>query len=212
MQEPQTHYGSTLRLVETRKPALAEPGYRRSYEVRMDPGGAVLAQCDLYEKSLQRRLPITDADGLGWEMRPNRRIMPTRWHISAPDGAVYTVRLPGFLRMLNPLGRVYLYLDDAQNRRCYTMTDLDSSLGDRLMRSPVSTWSFTEQGRVLARLAWLPRAEEEARKKKGLFARFRGWLRKSDRALRSTGAEPLFPAPVFLGLVLVYEEVSNAPA
>ena len=202
---------SRLRLLEERRKELAGRDYKRSYEARDDADGRVLARCDLYNKSLFSKLPITDHGGNQWEMRPNRRILTTRWILKAPDGAdVFEIRLPGLLLMLNPFARTYLHLKDTRAGREYRFIDLESNFGDRFFRSPPGAWSITERGTVVATVTRLGR-ETEAPVKKGFFARLKRFFTGSDWGLLTPGTEPLLDAPVFIGLMLVYEEVSNAP-
>lgn len=202
-----------LRLIETKKKELVDKDYKRSYEARNDATGQLLAQCDSYEKSVSSICEIIDHHGNQWEMQPNRKVMPTRWLFKAPDGVkVFEIRLPNFLwMMINPLARTYLHLKDIRAQRSYRFIDLESSFGDRIFRSPVMAWSIMEKGRVVAKITRLTR-EEEAPATKGFFAKLKQFFKGSDWALLTPGSEPLFDAPIFIGLMLIYEEVSNTPA
>lgn len=202
---------SRVRLVEIGKKDVDAKDYLRSYEARDDVAGTVLGRCDLYKQSLFTKLIITDHQDNPWQLRPNRRILTTRWFFKAPDGAdVFEVRLPGLLLMLNPFTRTYLHLKDTRAGRSYRLIDLGSNLGDRFFRSPVREWSITERGRVVAKITRLSRGMEQP-VKKSFFAGLKRFFTGSDRGLLTPGTEPLFAAPVFIGLMLIYDEVSNAP-
>jgi len=120
-----------LRLLESKKPELAGKDYRRSYAARDESSGQILAQCDVYRNSVFSGLRITDQQGQLWEMRPNRKIIPTRWYFEAPGGnRVFEIRLPNILCMLNPLARTFLHLKDMPAQRSYKFIDLEGGIVD----------------------------------------------------------------------------------
>ena len=63
------------------------PGkYRASFEIVDERTAQSLASCDLGGRAVFSRLEITDPEGRAWKMTPNRRVMPSRWAVTDPDG------------------------------------------------------------------------------------------------------------------------------
>ena len=62
--------------------------YRGTYELSDEATGQVAACCDLVGRAMFAGLEIYDADAKLWQLRANRRIMPTRWALHDPSETV----------------------------------------------------------------------------------------------------------------------------
>ncbi len=208
-------FGSILRLVEDKKQELVGDKYRKSCFVKDNATDDVLVECDLYQKAIYSEILLTDNKHQTWKIKPNRKIMPTRWHVYSPfDEKTFEVRLPNFFIMMNPFSRTYLRLSDIQSGRKLKFVDLESGFFDRIFGGTNLIWSITDNNKVIAEIRYLAREEDEEEqkpKKKGFFARLKGWFRRADWSLQSYAAEPVISAPAFLALALVYNEVSSGP-
>lgn len=58
--------------------------YRGTYELNDEATGQVAACCDLIGRAMFSGIEVYDADAKLWQLRANRRIMPTRWVLHDP--------------------------------------------------------------------------------------------------------------------------------
>jgi hypothetical protein len=112
-------------------------------------------------------------------------------------------------KLTNPLYRVALGLLDGERKEVYRLVDPRTSLPDRLLGAGPSEWVVFQGERPVAKVAPLPRRKQPAA---GLFGALRSWLAGSDPGVVSFGPEHLFPAPVALGLLMIFNEVVDVPA
>lgn len=209
------NFGSILRLVEDKKFKQVKGRYKKSCQVKDEATGKVLVECDVYERAIYSKLEMSDDTKQTWTIRPNRKIMPMRWFVYSSGGTkISEIRLPGFFRMMNPLSRKFLRITDLQANKKLKFIDLKSGIFDRLFGSPPLDWSITESNKVIAKVNYLVKKEDEEQEipqKKGFFSKLRNWFKDSDWALQSYGPEPVMNSQTFLALALVYREVTSGP-
>lgn len=207
------NFGSILRLVEGRISKDAEGKYKRGCLVKDDSTGEVLIESDVYERDIYSELKITDNKKQIWKIKPNRKIMPLRWHVYSPDNKKASeIRLPGFLRMMNPFSRRRLRITDFPTNRRLLFIDLESGFLDFIFHGSPLFWSITENKKVIAKISYLAKKDEEfeeqeTSKKKGFFSRMKKWFKGSDWSLQSYGPEPVINAQTFLALSLIHKTV-----
>lgn len=216
--EEKENFGSVLRLIEGSSVKHVDGRYRRTFHVKDDNTGELLVECDAQDKAIYSGLVLTDSRKQTWKIKPNRRIMPLRWHVYSPaNKRTSEIRLPGFLTMLYPFSRTCLKITDLQSGRKLTLIDFESGFFDFIFGSLPSVWSITEDKKILARIRYLAKEDDEEEKqekpkKKGLFSRLKKWLKGSDWALQTFETEPVMNAQTFLALYLVYNAHRNRSA
>jgi len=182
--------------------------YRGTYELNDEATGQAAACCDLIGQAMFAGLEIYDADAKLWQLRANRRIMPTRWALHDPSGKVvlqFDQKVLG--KLTNPLYRVALALLDAESRERYRLVDPRTSIPDRIMSIHVGDWPLLEGERPVAKMTALAREPQKPRK--GLLGKLKNWLQVSDRGFVSAGDAHLLPAPAVLALMLLFDEVTD---
>ena len=203
------NFGSILRLVEDNKLKQVDGRYKRGLQVKNNNTGEVLIECDVYDRAIYSELKLTDNKKQTWKIKPNRKIMPLRWHVYSPDNKkISEIRLPGILRMMNPFARTRFRITDLQKNRQLLFIDLESGFFDRIFGGATLNWSITENKKVVAKASYLAKEDEEENqekpKKKGFFSKLKKWFKGSDWSLQSYGPEPVINAQTFLALYLVY--------
>ena len=192
-----------------RKGALPRK-YKGTMQVRDHLTEDVLASCDVIGDPVFAAQTVKDAKGQAWQMKANRRLMPSRWLVSNPDGQVVMQFDQKISRKLvNPLTRVMLALLDADGRERYRFVDPESNLIDKVMGGSPLEWAIVEGPTEVAKLVNIPR---EKVKPKGI----RGWVQRllagSDRCLVSQGPSHLLPAPAALSLIILFDALSTNTA
>ena len=211
--EEKENFGSVLRLIWGSSKKYPDGEYKRPYHVVDTATGEVLIKSDVYEKAFYSELKITDNKKQIWKIKPNRKIMPLRWHVYSPDNKKASeIRLPGFLRMMNPFSRRRLRITDFPTNRRLLFIDLESGFLDFIFHGSPLFWSITENKKVIAKISYLAKKDEEFKeqetsKKKGFFSRMKKWFKGSDWSLQSYGPEPVINAQTFLALSLIHKTV-----
>lgn len=153
-------------------------------------------------------LDILDGESRVWRLRPNRKLMPSRWIVTDPDGSValqFDQRIAG--KLANPLYRCALAALDAQDRELWRVIDPRSSVLDRALGTGPNDWAIVREEQVLGRLARLPRERSPGRGwSKVLRAVFAG----SDPGIVSVGTDHLLAPPVGLALLVLVEVLTDA--
>jgi hypothetical protein len=182
--------------------------YRGTYELNDEATGQVAACCDLIGRAMFAGLEVYDADAKLWQLRANRRIMPTRWVLNDPSDKVvlqFDQKVLG--KLINPLYRVVFTLLDAEDRERYRMVDPRASIPDRIMSIHIGDWPLLEGERPVAKMTAL--ARESQKPSKGLLGKLKNLVQHSDRGFVSVGDAHLLPAPAVLALLLLFDEVTD---
>lgn len=182
-------------------------GYLHTLEISDERSGQVLASCDVTGRPAQSSLTITDAEDRAWAMRPNRKIMPSRWIITDPEEAVAMQLDQKTLKKLaNPLYQTALSLLDGAGEELYRLVDARTSIPDRIMAPGLGDWVILQGDRPVATLVGLPPREWPS---PGLLGKLRSWLSTADPGIASIGPEHVFPAPVALGMHMIFKELTD---
>jgi hypothetical protein len=141
-------------------------------------------------------------------MKPNRKIMPSRWIVTDP-GERIAIQFDRKLleKMVKPLHRTSLALLDGEDRELFRVVDTRTSLTDRVLGVDLDDWAVMAGDTRVAGLVQLPRPKEPAT---GLFGKLKNWLVGSDQGLMSTGARHVLPAPVALGMLLILDSFAKS--
>jgi hypothetical protein len=182
-------------------------GYTSTLEIIDDNSRQVMAVCDLTGKAAFTALTITDHRQKTWQMRPNRKIMPSRWLVTDSGQNIvmqFDQKILG--KMVNPLYRTVLSLNDGEGKEVYRLIDPRSSIPDRIMGGGPDDWAIISGEKTVARLVRLPRRTEPA---KGIFGRLKNMLSGSDRGIISAGSDHALPAVVALGMLMLVNELTD---
>jgi len=181
--------------------------YRGSYEVTDEPTGQIMASGDLIGQAVFATHAFLDHKQQTWQMKPNRKIMPSRWIVTDPEEKVvlqFDQKILG--KMVNPLYKVVLAILDSEGREVYRLVDPRTNIPDRIMTANIGEWTIVEGDRPVAKLAWLPRQGEPP---KGMFKRLKTFFTPSDRAVISAGRRHVLPAPAALGMLLLFDALTD---
>lgn len=181
--------------------------YKYTLEMTEERSQQVMAVCDLIGQATFSTLTITDGDHLAWQMRPNRKIMPSRWMVTDPEGRVamqFDQKILG--KLANPLHKVALALLDDEGREVHRLVDPRTGIPDRVFGIGPGEWAIMTGERAVAKLVRLPKRKEP---QKGLLGKMRGYLEGSDQGIVSAGADHVLAAPVALGMLMIFNELTD---
>jgi antitoxin (DNA-binding transcriptional repressor) of toxin-antitoxin stability system len=181
--------------------------YRNSFEVIDESTQQVMASCDLIGQAVFATTSFADQDQQVWQMKPNRRIMPSRWIVTDPGGNAavqFDQKILG--KIVNPLYKVVLAILDAEGREIFRLVDPRTNIPDRIMAVNVGEWTIVDGDRPVAKLTSLPREQEAP---KGMFKKLKKIFVAYDRAIVSTGGRHFLPAPAALGMLLIFDELTD---
>jgi hypothetical protein len=184
--------------------------YQCTYEIIDEPTQQVLAICDLIGKAVFSTLTIFDRNDLSWQIKPNRRIMPSRWVVTDPKQHVamqFDQKILG--KMANPIYKVVLAMLDENEEEIYRLVDPRSNIPDRIFGVNPGEWTIMHSDKPVAKLGWLKKQKDQPT---GLFGRLRNLLTTSDRAIISAGSDHILPAPVALGMFMLFKELTDRSA
>ena len=182
-------------------------GYQFTYEIIDDSTHQLMAVCDLTGKAAFSKLVILDHQQKAWQMRPNRKIMPSRWDITDPRQDIvmqFDQNLPG--KMINPLCRIILTLKDDEGKEVYRLIDPRTNIPDRIFGAGPDNWVIMSDDKPVAKLVRLARQPEPV---KGFFGKLKRLLSASDRGIISAGSSHVLPGPVALGMLLLLNELTE---
>lgn len=188
----------------------AVKGYRHSLEMLDEATQQVMATCDLIGRASFADLLLLDEQRQPWRMRPNRKVMPSRWIVTDPQQRIAMQFEQNILgKLSNPLHKVVFSLLDGEGKLVYRLLDPRSAIADRILGVGPDDWAISDGDRLVAKLVRLP---QPTRKARGLFATLRSLLTQADPAIASIGPQHLLPAPVALAMLLLFQELTDASA
>ena len=179
--------------------------YQYSLELTDDRTQQVMATCDLAGKATFSTLTIVDQQQQIWQVRPNRKIMPSRWVLTDPSQHI-TVQFDQKIlgKLVNPLSRVVLVmLDDGEKEIC-RLVDPRTSIPDRILGAEPDELAIMDGDQVLAKLGWLPKTEDQPT---SFWGKLKTFLTTSDRGIISTGGTHALAAPVALGMLMISDDL-----
>lgn len=181
--------------------------YQYTLEMTDDRTQQVMAVCDLVGRAAFSTLAIVDRDWQAWQMKPNRKVMPSRWVVTDPKEHIamqFDQKILG--KLANPLYRVALALLDAEGREVYRLVDPRTDIPDRIFGLGPGEWAIMAGEKPVAKLVGLPKQKEQPT---GLFGKLRGYLAGSDQGIISGGADHVLEAPVALGMLMIFNELTD---
>ena len=98
---------------------------------------------------------------------------------------------------------------DGEGKIVYRLLDPRSNIADRLFGVGPDDWVISDGDRLAAKLVRLPRPKPKA---SGLLGALRSLLTSADPAVVSSGPQHIFPAPVALAMLLLFQELTDASA
>lgn len=183
--------------------------YQCTFEVIDEGSQQVMAICDLIGKAVFSTLTIIDGDHQTWKMNPDRRIMPSRWIVTDPRRNIamqFDQKILG--KLMNPVYKAAFSLLDGSGREVYRLVDPRTSIPDRIFGARAGEWALMREDRPVAKLGRLPR-ETNKPEGKGLFEKIKQALVTSDHAVISAGRDHVLPAPVALGMFMLFKELED---
>ncbi|MEN8131606.1 MAG: hypothetical protein ABFS45_15720 [Pseudomonadota bacterium] len=201
-----------FRIRKSHKKGEKPKKYQCTYEIVDEGTQQVMAICDLIGTASFSTLTIIDNDRQSWIMSPNRRIMPSRWAVADPGQNVavqFDQKILG--KLINPIYKVAFALLDDRETEKYRLVDPRTSIPDRIFGVSPGEWVILDDDRPVAKLGKLPRQTDQP-EGKGLFGRLKKAVTGSDDAVVSAGSNHLLPAPVALGMFMLFKELTDTSA
>jgi hypothetical protein len=91
-------------------------------------------------------------------------------------------------------------------KEIYRLADTIASTPDHILGVGPNDWAITDGNKPVAKLGWLPRPTEPV---KGFSGMLKKKLAISDRGLLSPGGGHVLPTPVALGMLALFNELTN---
>ncbi len=197
---------ATLRIRATSREGGASADRGKAFEAVDEATGEVLATGRFDRRATLDPITILASDGTPWDVRPARRVMPTRWLVSAEGRGMLTFDGAFLPALVNPLHRTSLLVLDAADRELFRVRDERRGVLDRLFSSGPRSWSCVRDDVIVGELRALSRAP---RGDAGKLRRFLQTLAGFDFGVVSATDAPLLPAPAALGLALIHAELTT---
>jgi hypothetical protein len=181
--------------------------YKCTFEIIDDNSQQIMAACDLIGKAVFAALVIIDHQQKTWQMKPNRKIMPSRWFVTGPNQNIamqFNQKIMG--KVINPLYKTALILEDSEGKEIHRLVDPRTNIPDRILGVGPNDWAIMSGDKPVVKLVRLPKQTEPV---KGIFGKLKKMLATSDRGIISAGSAHALPAPVALGMLMLFDELTD---
>lgn len=180
--------------------------YRGTYEILDEQTQQVMAYCDVSGHATFSLVSIMDEDHKAWTMKPNRKILPTRWILTGPSQSLAIQFDQNLSRKLkNPIHRVVLTLLDGQDKVIYHVVDPREQFIDRVLGVGPDDWVLMEGDEPAARITNLVRYEGQP---VGLWQKLKAFLTPTDKGIVSLKGSHVLSAPIALAMLLILHELT----
>jgi hypothetical protein len=128
--------------------------YRGTCSLVDEESRQVLASCDLSGQATFATVSILTPDRRTWTMKPNRKIMPSRWIVSDPGKSI-AVEFDQNIsqKLINPIYKCLLTLFDGESREIYRVVDPKTNLPDRIFGVGPDGWPERRRELIRAELS-----------------------------------------------------------
>ena len=119
----------------------------------------------------QAMLVIMAHQEKAWQMKPNRKIMPSRWVVTDPGQHIamqFDQKMLG--KLINPLYKTALTLEDGQGKELFRLVDPRTNIPDRVLSVGPNDWALMDGDQPVAKLVRLSRQTAPA---KGIFGKLK---------------------------------------
>ena len=201
--------GQTVcRMVKSARRTDVPKDYRGSYALVDEHTAQVLASCDVMGQATFTPVSLIDHEQRIWTMRPNRRIMPSRWIVTDPDQSI-AVQFDQNIsqKILNPIYRNILTLYDGEGQEICRIADPRTSTPDRILGVGPDGWLVLRGDEAVAQVIRLPGKEGHG---DGLLARIRQFLTSHEIGIISHGCSHFLPAAPTLAMLLLIIELTGS--
>ena len=180
-------------------------GFHTQLEVLSEEDGRVLATCAFSGRAALNILQIAATDGTRWMIKPQRRVMPTAWRVTAEGEPVVDLSVSFWRSFVNPLRRASIRVNDPSGRELFRVADQRKSTADRLFGAGPIEWMFMRDGQAIGKLMPLARPERKD------VGRIRGFFSGLgyDVGVVSFADEHVLPAPAALALAALHSDLTD---
>jgi hypothetical protein len=197
---------STYRVRTLSRKVDVPTNYRGTFEILDEHSQQVMAYCDLLGHATFSSVLIIDKDNKTWTMKPNRKILPTRWILSGQNQSLAMQFDRNFSHKLkNPIYKVILSLLDSQDKEIYRIVDPRGELVDRVLGVGPDEWLIMEGDEVVARISTLVRHKEQPT---NLWQKIKSFLTPTDKGIVSLKGSHVLSAPIGLAMLLILHELT----
>ena len=198
-----------LRLVESRDhDRTSEKGYRRSYAIIDETRDAIVCTCHLMGQVEFGNVFFEQDDEVMAELKPNRKIMPSKWQVMGTDGvATFDIERPSAASMMNPWGRRILTITNLKSSRRFDLMNLEDSNLDLVLGTGPTTWALLEGETPVASIE--RRKRPGAPEGQGFLNKVKRFFTSSDWVLVSPGSRHVLSPAAFLATVMLFESLTT---
>ncbi len=202
--EAMTTKQPTYRLRKFSRRGDLPENYRGTFELLDDQTRQVMASCDVSGHATFSPVSIIDSEHQAWTMKPNRKIMPTRWILTDPGRSVamqFDQNLSSKLKKY----RTILTLLDSRDKEFYRIVDPRKSTINRILGVGPDDWAIMDGDKLAAKVTFLTEAKAPP---SGLWQKITDFLTSSDKGIVSIGLNHIMPPPTALAMMLILKEVT----
>ena len=203
---------AAYRIVRRRRSGEMPRKYEATYELVDEERQEIVAVCDLIGKAVFATLEIRDGKSNSWTLKPNRKVMPSRWLVTDADGEVavqFDQKILG--KLINPLYKTVLAILDGDGNELCRLVDVHGAKASRLLGLEIGKYAVARDDKAIATFESLP-GRERHEKPKGLLGKLARWLTSHDSAIVSRGPDHFLPAPFALAMYLLYDDLTDTSA
>lgn len=166
-----------------------------------------MAQCEVCGQLLHSHQLIVTDNGQRWNLRPNRKIMPSNWTLSDPqDRPVLVLDQRIFGKLSSPLTRVGMIIKAPQGAVLYRVMEPKASLPERFFGPDPDAWTVENDEGPVALIASLPKPGQPAKGWRGKLQRF---IQGVDVGLVSLGDSHRFASAESLAILMIFRELRD---
>lgn len=180
--------------------------YQSTYQMLDEQTRQVMASCDVSGHATLSLVSILDTANKTWTMRPNRKVLPTRWILTDPNISIAMQFDQNLSRkLINPIYKIILTLLDSEDKVIYNVVDPRDNFVDRVLGVGPDDWVLMEGGEPVAMITNLTRYKELP---VGLWQKLKAFLTDSDKGVVSLKGDHVLSAPIALCMLLILHELT----
>lgn len=192
-------------------PANKPKKYQATYELFDEQLQRIVVKCDLTGRAVFNTLTIIDENNTVWQMKPNRKFMPSRWLLKDGDGKIawqFDQKIVG--KLLNPAYKTVLVVLDDNENELLLLVNLHNKKAAVILGFETGKYALIKKDIPLAEFKSLPRQEQP--EGKGIIGAVKRFFTATDKAIVSMTDKHPLPPPAALAIYLLFDELTDTSA
>ena len=183
--------------------------YKASYKLVNDHNQDTVVECDLHGNIVFTTTHFTSPNGEHWELKPNRKVMPSRWALSNKSGEIVAQIDQKILgKLTNPLYKVAMTILDASGNEIARLVDPRKSVFSQFFEAGPFGWALLSKEKLIARK--VPLSKPENKKAKGIMGKLTNFINSSDPGFILEEPHPATIPPLLLIMILLLDELTGS--